>query len=354
MFWLMKNFCTAAFFLIGVVLSVSCDSGDVVCRVGADCASGVCLETGECAAVSDDTGSIIFSGDSQPITPDSVSTPDQGQSDSDDALPHASDEGMDGGLTEEGTPDTNSPMDTTPAPDTAQPGVCKPNHDSVITRDEVTFAAGLSAKFEVAANVTVATVAQIEEGVPIWDLATPLPGDQTIVVDTLPLEGQWFAKDFPDADYAVRLSADSDLLGVFRATEDSLLLLAVVSPEGGLFATKLKYNPPARMMAFPLEVGTTWASESSVTGTVDGIVAVASEDYSAKVDQAGVLKTPFGNFDVLRISVTLDRKVGLLSTTVRSVLFASECFGTVALIRSQDNESEAEFTSASEVRRLTP
>ncbi len=350
----MTNFCTATYLLLGAALSLGCDSGYVTCRVGAKCASGVCLKTGQCASETDDTGAtFVFSGDSQPSAPDSE-TADPGQPGSGDAPL-----GTDGGQTDDGTPDTSSPMDTTPAddapgPDTVQPGVCKPNHDSVITRDEVTFGAGLSAKFEVTANVTVSTTPQFEEDIPVWDLATPLPGDETILVDTLPLEDQWFAKDFPNADYAVPLSADSALLGVFRATDDSLLLLAVVSPEGGLFATKLEYDPPARMMAFPLKVGTTWASESTVTGKVDGLFAVASEDYSAEVDLAGVLQTPFGNFDVLRISVTLERTVGLVSTTVRTFLFASECFGTVALIRSQDNESKDEFTNASEVRRLTP
>ena len=337
-----------------MTLSLGCDSGEVVCRVGAECASGICLKTGQCAPPTEDTGNATFT-----FSEDSKPTADPGTDAPAGTDPDHPEDGAANPSDSENTDTFTAPPDATPpsdmtAPDTVQPGVCKPNHDAIITRSEVFFAAGVSAKFEVAANVTMSTAPQYEDDVAVWDLATPLPGDEALVVDTLPVDDQWFADDFPNADYAVPLSADSDLLGVFRATDDSLLLLAVVSPEGGLFATKLKYDPPARMMAFPLEIGTTWASESTVTGTVDGLFAVASEDYSAQVDLSGVLKTPFGNFDVLRISVTLKRTVGLLPTTVRSVLFASECFGTVALIRSQDNESEAEFSNASEVRRLTP
>jgi hypothetical protein len=39
---------------------------------------------------------------------------------------------------------------------------------------------------------------------------------------------------------------------------------------------------------------------------------------------------------------------------VRSFLFVAECFGTVATITSQDNETNEQFDQASEVRRLAP
>ena len=45
---------------------------------------------------------------------------------------------------------------------------------------------------------------------------------------------------------------------------------------------------------------------------------------------------------------------GALVTTARTFLFASECYGTVATIVSQDNEAADEFTAAVELKRLTP
>jgi hypothetical protein len=44
---------------------------------------------------------------------------------------------------------------------------------------------------------------------------------------------------------------------------------------------------------------------------------------------------------------------GFSTTTQITYSFVSECFGTVATIRSEENESDAEFTEAAEVRRLT-
>ena len=86
----------------------------------------------------------------------------------------------------------------------------------------------------------------------------------------------------------------------------------------------------------------------------EGVFGVYTEGYSSQVDAAGTLATPFGDFDVLRVRTTLVRQVGVLTTTIRSFAFASECFGTVATVTSQNNEPSAEFSSLAEVRRLSP
>ena len=52
--------------------------------------------------------------------------------------------------------------------------------------------------------------------------------------------------------------------------------------------------------------------------------------------------------------VELTRTVGVAITTSRSFLFSSECFGTVAGVFSNDYETEIEFDTAREIRRLTP
>ena len=50
--------------------------------------------------------------------------------------------------------------------------------------------------------------------------------------------------------------------------------------------------------------------------------------------------------------MTLTRDVGVLRTTTRQFLFVAECFGTVATVISQENETEIEFSRAAELRRL--
>jgi hypothetical protein len=79
-----------------------------------------------------------------------------------------------------------------------------------------------------------------------------------------------------------------------------------------------------------------------------------TEQYTSTVDAHGTMKTPFGPFDVLRVKVVLVRTVGFVATTIRTYSYVAECAGPVATIVSQNNEANAEFTTASEVQRLAP
>jgi hypothetical protein len=232
---------------------------------------------------------------------------------------------------------------------------CTPNHDGAIEREEVPLQAGLAAKFLVSGstNVSSAGVPQ-PDGSRHWDLAVDLGGDHLALVETQTLQGKWFAAKFPGATYAARLSEASELLGVFEVKESSLVLRGVVSPADGLMKTELVYAPPVLVLDFALVEGKTWSTETTVTGTAQGVAAIYSEKYENHVDAHGTLGTPFGDFPVLRTRVVLTRTVGLLTTVIRSYLFTTECFGTVASIVAKDNEPNLEVTSAAEVRRLSP
>jgi hypothetical protein len=91
-----------------------------------------------------------------------------------------------------------------------------------------------------------------------------------------------------------------------------------------------------------------------VSGTASGVAAFYTEKYDQKVDARGELVTPFGSFDVLRVKVVLTRTVGAVITVTRTYAFVTECFGTVASITSNANELQEEFTTAAELRRITP
>jgi hypothetical protein len=54
------------------------------------------------------------------------------------------------------------------------------------------------------------------------------------------------------------------------------------------------------------------------------------------------------------VRVELKRVAGFTTTRLRTYIFVTECFGSVATITSEDNEADVEFTTAKEVRRLTP
>lgn len=238
--------------------------------------------------------------------------------------------------------------------DQGMASVCRPNQDGVIERDEVPLRVGLNAKFRVATDVDFDTAGTMENGQRVWDLSGSFESDDLVVVELAELQGRWFASDFPEADYATRLSVTEELLGVFEIADDGLLLHGVASPDDGVFATNLEYDPPVATLEFPISEETSWQTDSQVSGTAQGVVSVFDESYVFTPAGRGLLRTPFGEFQVQRIRSDLERTVGFLTTTIRTYIFVAECFGTVATVRSRDDESDVEFDRAAEIRRLAP
>ncbi len=229
-----------------------------------------------------------------------------------------------------------------------------PNGDGIIERTELFFDPGLQVNFLAAQGVTFDTAGATIEGETVWDMSVEFPGDHTSSGEYLSIEGQWFEPSFPGATYATRLTDADDLLGVFEVTDSALTLRGVVSPLGGAQRTELVYDPAVTVLSFPLVQGKSWESDANVTGVALGLPTVYAESYENRIDAAGTLRTDFGDYQVLRVGVVLTRTVGIVPTVVRSFAFVSECVGTVASVRSNDNEDSVEFTQASEVRRIDP
>ncbi|MBW2702056.1 MAG: sodium:solute symporter family protein [Deltaproteobacteria bacterium] len=323
--------------LLVVMLAMSaCGSEGPECRVGADCISGVCLSDGNCQLAEDggehDGGS--DAGEEQ------------------DGASDGADEIADGATEEDGG------QDAADAGGDEGPTACLPNHDGIIERREVGMAAGLRATFRVASGATWDTTGAIQaDESRIWDMDVALAGDHAVLVELGDPVGTWFAPSFPAADYTSRLRDDEDLLGVFQVTEDALLLLGVVSPDEGLYRTELAYDPPVEVLRFPLQEGAAWFTESSVSGVALGVPSYYSEDYDCQVDAAGVLSTPYADFDVLRVRTVLSRTLGMSVSEIRSFAFVTECFGTVATLAGPESylpDGEVEFSDLAELRRLAP
>ena len=302
---------------MAVLAAAACSSSATQCRVGADCASGVCNSSGHCV----------------PASSSHVDSGVVGKTDS--------------GMTIEDGATFDAPVTDT--------GTCVPNHDGTILREEVPMLAGLHANFEIAENVTVDSAGVMNgNGTRSWDLSGGLSGDHTVLVTTDAPTGQWFSAQFTSATYTTKLSDTATLLGVFEGTAAALLLQGVVSPSSGTGQTELTYNPPAKVLGVPMTLGTTWSSTSNITGMAEGLVSDYFEQYVSKVDAQGTLKIPYGTFDVLRVQTTLTRTVGGVPTVTQSFAFVAECFGPIASLTSQTDETKTEFTSAAEARRLTP
>ncbi len=286
------------------------------CRVGADCASGLCAADGTCVS-----GSGTDAGAADRVVP------------------------VEAG--EDAQKETSTSGDA---------GCGAAPFDGIITRAEVPLAAGLRATYKVATSTDVDTrgVAQAD-GSREWDFSGAYAGDHATIVETLKLDGTWYATKFPTGTYATKLAEGSDLLGVFELGQGSLSLLGVVSPTDGISRTELTYGTKVATLVFPVTKGQNFKTmSSSVSGLASGITSFYTESYDSTVDAQGKLKTPLGTFSVLRIATTLTRTVGFLVTTIRSFSFVAECYGVVASVTSQDNESDVEFTRAKELRRISP
>jgi hypothetical protein len=312
----------AAAWVLGLGLAIAgCAAGGdlgAACRVGADCESGAC-DDGVCVEAS------------------SSSTTSAGGAGGDGGG-QATSSGGAGGDGEGG--------DT--------PGLCQPNLDGTIARDEYPVAVGISAKFMAALDVSWSTAGSMVSGTRTWDMSGALAGDHLLLLETRALGGLWFEESFPGASYAIRLSDESDLLGVFEVTGDAVLLRGVVSPTDGLSRTELEYDPPVVVLSFPLTEGKTWSTTSTVSGLALGLYAYYTEQYDSQVDARGDAITPFSTFDVLRVRTVLTRTVNFVPTVTRSFAFVTECFGTIATVSSQAGESSVDFTNVAELKRLTP
>jgi hypothetical protein len=243
----------------------------------------------------------------------------------------------------------------TPIPDGWNPdaltATCSFNSDGTIQRSEEPFVVGLGALFAVNAPGTNVPVNNVPAN-NVWDFSAPVSSEAKQFDQLVSPSGQWWAPDFPDATYGERIDDGQSAYGVFKVSADKLELLGVVSEQSSVTATKLKYTTPIVVLQFPMSVGTTWTSESDVSGTASGFGFFAHEKYVFAVDKRGTTKTPAGSFDTLRLKMSYNQLYGALTTTRITYLHLAECYGAVARVRSKDNEPSADFTQAAEYRRL--
>jgi hypothetical protein len=255
-----------------------------------------------------------------------------------------------------GPADVDAAVSDIDAPGDGASGLCTPNHDGSISLAELPLAAGKMATFRVASNAAFDTTGTAAGGgMRHWDLTAQLANDTDRPLALESPTGQWWAPSFPTASYAAVLSTSSDLLGVFHVEVAQVTLLGVVSPTAGAFRTELAYDPPVKILALPITAGASWMSTSTVSGTAQGAIVAYTEKYASLADQVGTMKTPFGEFPVVRIATDLTRTSGFTTLlTKRQFAWTAECYGSVATVASQDFETSAEFNDPAEVRRLAP
>lgn len=331
---------------LAAALLGACGDDGRVCRVGADCPSGQCTTDGQCIVVGGEDGAVEADANTSGGSSGGSS-------------------GSSGGSSSGGSSSGGSSSSS------GSSGVgCVPNQDGIITRDEVPMMAGLTGTFRIAAGAQVDLVGTVEGGVRKWNLGGELSGDQDVTVQTRPLDGRWFAAGFPTGDYTGLLSKSPlASLGVLRVDEDKLSLLGFVNDSeeqpAASAETNVVYDKAITTLQFPLQVGSTWSTEKAYgSGKLGGysvpLYGRFHDTYSSVVDAEGALVTPLGIFPVLRIVTTFTRRTeipgynALLHADTKTVVFVSECVGTVAKITSTDGETATEFSAAAEVQRIAP
>jgi hypothetical protein len=311
---------TLAMALAGVGAGAAgCGDDGPECRIKADCPPGEACVLGQCRPeVGPDAGSDAA------VNADADAAGDAGSDAGDDA----------------GTPDS---------------GVCEFVDDGVVNRDELVFEVGLGATYRVndSAPVTVDVVGTGSGGQRYWDFSGSTASDRSVVDELLPLTGAWYAADYPTATYVAWLDEGLGTLGVFRVTDQALQMLGVVSETPD--ETNLRYDPPVDLLRFPLAEQDTWLVETTSSGFLNHGWTQLEETYQLTVDAAGTVVVPAGSFRALRVRTDFEQHVPftLIYTERILYLWITECFGIVARITSQDDETDPQFTQAAEYRRMT-
>jgi hypothetical protein len=238
---------------------------------------------------------------------------------------------------------------------------CVPNLDGRIDADELQAALGVPASFLVSPKGeerAVDVVGVVDgAGKRVWDWSANAPSDQKAVLAASALTGKWYAAAFAGGQFVTALDLGGTLEAVYVHDEQALWLLGFASateaPAEG--KTLVVYQQPVALYRFPIEVGGQWVSVGTVqNATIRGLPYAGRDTYEVAVDAAGTIHLPdvsFGQALRVRTRITAEPAVGA-SVQRRQVSFLFECFGEVARAQSRDDEPTADFTIATEVRRL--
>ena len=236
-----------------------------------------------------------------------------------------------------------------PAPVPALPA-CVPNRDGMITAAELPIALGATLAYYDTPNTTVDQ--SLHNGV--WDLSNE-PKDPTFAhLGPTALDTQWYASMFPSGAFVTDAGGDID--GIYHQDDRALWLDGTAShdenPPAG--KTLVVYAQPVAVLRFPITVGDTFTTTAMLAGaTILGLPFNGTDTYTVDVASSGRLDVPYVDFSpVLQVQTGLVRAAGATMVSTRTTSFLFECFGEVAHATSNPNESNPDFTSATELRRF--
>jgi hypothetical protein len=245
----------------------------------------------------------------------------------------------------------------------AGPFTCLPNLDGQIDASELQAAIGVPVDYLVSApgsNPMVDLVGQVDaSGNRVWDFSPSIASDVTVTIAASALEGKWYAASFPAAQWWAPIDVGNSIDGIYDADSQAIYLLGIASttdqsPKGG--KTLVVYDVPVAIYRFPLMPSASWISVGHVTGgTLKGLPYAGTDTYDATdvaVGQMALHDYTFTQVHRVRTTVTVAPSAGQSAVT-RQDSFMFECFGEIVRATSKVGETNDDFTTAAEVRRLT-
>jgi hypothetical protein len=238
---------------------------------------------------------------------------------------------------------------------------CLPNLDGKIDANEMQPVIGSVASFLISPAGTDRSVdldgTVDATGHQVWDWSTDLSDDQIFRAAASSLMGKWYASTYPEGQFTAPFDAAKSVDAIYKSDDTALLLLGLASseehPSDG--QTLFTYSPPVALFQFPIMKGAAWTSIGEVrNGMLKGLPYAGKDTYDTKVDATGLITLPdlsFTQAHRVRTTVTVEPAVGM-NHTQRQVSWLFECFGEVARATSKLDETNEDFTIASEVRRL--
>ena len=240
---------------------------------------------------------------------------------------------------------------------------CVPNLDGKIDSNELVPEIGIPASYLVSPVGKTRTVdlvgGQNLQGQTVWSFGDDYADDMVAHLAAQPLDGKWYAGSFAglSSPVVVALDVGDRTEGVYTQDATGFYLhgVASVTEDAVEGKTLLVYQDPVQLYKFPLQNGSAWTATGVVNnGILKGLPFADRETYDIKVDGSGEIDLPdFTITQALRIrtNITISPSAGAV-TTQKQVGFLFECLGEVARATSNLNETNDNFTTAMELRRL--
>lgn len=254
------------------------------------------------------------------------------------------------------------PPDRNPYEGDAGVLTCAPNLDGKIEGKE------LAATLDVNVNYLVSPPGEARKvdlegqsdgaGHRIWDFSQDFKTDTIATIAASSLTGKWYQASFPNGEWVAPVDAGGTIEGVYSQDAQTIYLHGIASkteaPKEG--KTLVVYTDPVAAFRLPLEQGASWTSVGAVSDAVIlGLPYAGTDTYEVKDDATGELTLhdfTFTQVHRVRTKVTSSAAAGGDPKVTRQVQFMFECFGEVARVTANDGETEENFTTAAEVRRL--